>query len=139
MYVGGEKSSLIRKESMARENNSDIGDRILRSRVGDYTAMKPLNSKLKFEMQKIALYDSFAEGASCPLLDKNIIDKEIKRKNKHYITAAYLYCNWRVWATHERDERLAREYQKVCDLIDATVFDEWKGKEEIKYFIRETD
>lgn len=123
---------------MAREV-CDVGERILRGQVGDYTAMKPLSATLNKQMQIIALYDSFSPAAECPLFDNRNIEQQIKLKNQYFITAAYLYCNWRVWAVYKRDEKMAREYQKVCDMIDATIFDEWKGTEKLKYFIRETD
>ena len=116
----------------------DIGAMILRSQVGEYTNIKHLDNKLESKMEYIAFMD--ASGMAFKgVLSNEYIDKALEQKQKEIITAIYLYSNWRVWRVYKDNDKLARDYQKVCDYIDSKVFDAWKNTDELGYFIRETD
>lgn len=120
-------------------NEEDFGAALLRQQVGEYTNIKHLDNKLEDTMKYIAFMDASSMALTFGVLSKQSIDNAITKKNKEHITAAYLYCNWRVWKLYKTDEKLAQRYQKVCDHIDALIFDEWKGTKQLEYFIRETD
>lgn len=120
-------------------DEGDIGAALLRQQVGDYTNMKNLDNDLESMMEFIAMTDSIGYALTNGALSKHAISTALKQKNEVHITAAYLYCNWRVWKIYKIDKEWAQRYQDVCDHIDALVFDEWKGTEELKYFVRETD
>lgn len=117
----------------------DLGADILREQVGDYTNIKNLDNDLEDLMEYIAMTDSIGYALPIGALSKQAISTALKKKNKVHITAAYLYCNWRVWKLYKTDEKWAQRYQEVCDHIDALIFDEWKGTKQLEYFIRETD
>lgn len=117
----------------------DLGADILREQVGDYTNIKNLDNDLEDMMKYLAMTDSIGYALSIGALSKQAIGTALKKKDKEHITAAYLYCNWRVWKLYKTDEKWAQCYQEVCDHIDALVFDEWKGTKQLEYFIRETD
>ena len=120
-------------------NGEDFGAALLRRQVGEYTNIKHLDNKLEEDMEYIAFMDASGMAMTYGVLTQEYIKKALKDKRKHIITAIYLYSNWRVWRVYKSDEKLARKYQKICDMIDALIFDEWKGTEQLKYFIRETD
>ena len=120
-------------------NEEDFGAALLRQQVGEYTNIKHLDNKLEDKKKYIAFMDASSMALTFGVLSKQSIDNAITKKNKEHITAAYLYCNWRVWKTYKTNEKLAQRYQEVCDHIDALVFDEWKGTKQLEYFIRETD
>ena len=66
------------------------------------------------------------------------IDKVLGDDDPGLATGLYIYCNWRVFATYNSDEELAKKYQAVCDYIDSKIFDQWEG-EKLAYFIKQTD
>lgn len=121
------------------ESASSVAEVILRGMVGDYTEMKPLDAETHLSMQMFAMRDVATPAKNNKYLSEEALDKALKDKNKFYITAAYLYSNWRVWATYKQNADLAREYQDITDYIDDHIFDAWRGTEELQYFIRETD
>lgn len=120
-------------------DGEDIGAALLRQQVGDYTNIKNLDNNLESMMEFIAMTDSIGFALTHGALSKQAIKTALEQKNEVHITAAYLYCNWRVWKIYKINKEWAQRYQDVCDHIDALVFDEWKGTEELKYFVRETD
>lgn len=118
---------------------SGVAEVILRGLVGNYTEMKPLDAETHLSMQMFAMRDVATPAKNNKYFSEEMLKNALKDKNKYYITAAYLFCNWRVWATHKQNEDLAREYQEITDYIDNHVFDAWHGTQELMYFIRETD
>ena len=127
------------REEVNKIRQEEMRD-MIRDMVGDYTNMKNLDKNLEGAMYEIATLDKLiGYEQTVPAAKKIWIPKWLEHKNKSFITAAYLYYNWRVWATYKQNEEMARAYQSVCDAIDDKIFDEWHNTEELNYFIRETD
>ena len=110
---------------------------LLKSMVGNYEDIKPLNKEQEAAMVALAYFD-----ATDRLLEdyKDLLKAFVEKELIVDITVLYLYANWRVWATYEKDKEVARKYQKINDEIDKIIRGEKKFKqEEIDYFVRETD
>lgn len=110
---------------------------VLQMQVGDFANIKPLNKELEDAMGYIAFME--ISGAGGAVLSVQSVKRYLAQKDATMVTAIYLYCNWRVWRVYKTNEPLAQDYQKVCDEIDGAIFDDWKGTEQLAYFIRETD
>lgn len=110
---------------------------LLRSMVGNYEDIKPLDKEQEAAMVALAYFDV----TNRLLKDyKDLLKAFVEKELIVDITTLYLYANWRVWATYEEDKEVARKYQKINDEIDKIVLDEKKFKQEdIDYFVRETD
>ena len=110
---------------------------LLKSMVGNYEDIKPLNKEQEAAMVALAYFD-----ATDRLLEdyKDLLKAFVEKELIVDITVLYLYANWRVWATYEKDKEVARKYQKINDEIDKIILGEKKFKQEdIDYFVRETD
>lgn len=96
-----------------------------------------LDEHIQASMLACALGDYLTDYKGMPFGDGHI-DEVLNDKEPALATGLYIYCNWRVWATHMNDESLAQKYQEICDKIDERVFKEW-SKDKIDYFVRATD
>lgn len=119
--------------------NYEQVNEIRKALTGAAGAMKELDRDMEMMMNALALWD-YESGMDAKKFRKSIdLDKFMKRmQNEMAVTCAYLYCNWRVWATYDHDEELADAYQDICDEIDGYVFDNWDVKK-LEYFVKETD
>lgn len=118
----------------------DIRQLMLIERCGNYTDMKGLTEKQVQQMWQFIMNDTCALNIQkINIFSEQYILLKLQQKDKNFITMLYLYCNWRAWHTYKNKPELAREYQDICDFIDARIFDDWRNTEELQYFIRETD
>lgn len=118
----------------------NIYQEMIIARCGDYRDMKGLTQRQEQVMFHILTDDTcWKTKSNTRTFSEEYILNRLQQKDEMFITMLYLYCNWRVWRTYECNLELAKKYQKICDFIDARVFEEWSGTEALQYFIRETD
>lgn len=125
-------------QKLALETDYETVKAIAKGLLGDYEQLKPLNDLVEAAILTFAFIE-YANDSYGEIEDHFDLDDMMKEhQNEIVITGLYLYCNWRVWATHEHNEELAKKYQKLCDEIDDYIFDNW-SKDKIRFFVSETD
>ena len=124
------------KENLNKE--FETSKQLLKGLVGNYTELVEPGSVDEAMLAAIAFHDERSGLIGQPISDDKL--NTVMREDKDYpfVTAYYLYCNWRVWATYKHNKELAEKYQKVCDEIDDYVFDNW-DEAMIAYFVQKTD
>lgn len=134
-----QKIKQLKKALEVRENAEKLMavSRVILAEVVNDELFDTLNPAVQAVMLSTALLD-YMTGLDAQPFTKGYLDHVLEDKEPAYATAVYIYCNWRVWAVHNMDEKLAHKYQAVCDKIDDYVFEHW-SKDSIGFFVEQTD
>ena len=114
-----------------------VASREILSNVVNDELFDTLDGRVQSVMLSVALMD-YVTDLEANSLSEGYLKHVLEDKEPAYATAVYIYCNWRVWAVHSTDEKLARKYQAICDKIDDYVFEHW-DKKNVSFFVEQTD
>lgn len=86
-------------------------------------------------MMDFDIANAFGESAV-----KDTYERAFKewKTNTEYITEFSMVLNWQIWKNYERNESLARLYDKLWRKVDGWCMDNLKG-EDLQYYIKTTD
>lgn len=63
---------------------------------------------------------------------------ECYKDDKEYGTELAMVLNWKIWEWYEKNETIAKIYDKLWKEVDAYIMENWKG-DDLQYYIRITD
>ena len=86
-------------------------------------------------MMDFDIANAFGESAV-----KDTYERAFKewKTNTEYITEFSMVLNWQIWKNYERNEPLARLYDKLWRKVDRWCMDNLKGVD-LQYYINTTD
>ncbi len=90
------------------------------------------------------LWGDFTLADECYLAEPKAIERTYEKafkaykNNKIFGTELAMVLNHKIWQWYEKNETIARIYDKLWKEVDAYVMENWKG-ENLQYYIKITD